>query len=209
MGARLVVHGLRLVVRGVQSDGLVAHGLRRAARAARHELAVLVTAGALVTLGTDRRRAVIYRCRGCGGGRKFPPDGPARTRGHGGPCRKEGAQRRIDSRCDHAGPSGDPSSCPARSLSTRPHQESLGTDLIVWPEAAVPTLYDYVKPYPTTCGAPRRRGSTVLLGILRTDPRPRDTFQNVLIALTGATALRRGTVPFGEYFPCRSSSAPG
>ncbi len=84
-------------------------------------------------------------------------------------------------------------------------QESLGTDLIVWPEAAVPTLYDYVKPYlDSVRRAAQERGSTVLLGILRTDPAgPPDTFQNVLIALTEPPQLyvKRHLVPFGEYFP--------
>jgi len=84
-------------------------------------------------------------------------------------------------------------------------QESLGTDLIVWPEAAVPTLYDYVKPYlENVRRTAHERGSTVLLGILRTDPAgPPDTFQNVLIALTEPPQLyvKRHLVPFGEYFP--------
>ncbi len=71
MGARLVVHGLRLVVRGLQSDGLVAHGLRRAARAARHELGRARDGRcARDARHFDRRRAPWARarapCRGCG-----------------------------------------------------------------------------------------------------------------------------------------------
>jgi apolipoprotein N-acyltransferase len=84
-------------------------------------------------------------------------------------------------------------------------QQSHGADLIVWPEAAVPTLYEYVEPYlDGVRRASAERGSTVLLGILRrgTDA-PRDTFQNALIALTEPPQvyIKRHLVPFGEYFP--------
>jgi len=84
-------------------------------------------------------------------------------------------------------------------------QQNLGTDIIVWPEAAVPTLYEYVRPYlDGVRRAADARNSTVLLGILRTDPAaPPDTFQNVLIALGEPPQLyvKRHLVPFGEYFP--------
>jgi len=45
--------------------------------------------------------------------------------------------------------------------------QNLGTDLIVWPEAAVPTLYEYVGKYVDDVRrVSAARGSTVLLGIL-------------------------------------------
>jgi apolipoprotein N-acyltransferase len=84
-------------------------------------------------------------------------------------------------------------------------QQNLGTDLIVWPEAAVPTLIDYVKPYLDGVGrAANARNSTVLLGILHTPPgAPPESYQNVLLALTEPQQLyvKRHLVPFGEYFP--------
>ena len=81
--------------------------------------------------------------------------------------------------------------------------QNLGTDLIVWPEAAVPTLIDYVGDYVDDLRkASAERGSTVLLGILRADPESKRE-QNVLVALTNPrqTYVKRHLVPFGEYFP--------
>jgi apolipoprotein N-acyltransferase len=81
--------------------------------------------------------------------------------------------------------------------------QNLGTDLIVLPEAAVPTLIDYVGDYVDDLRkASAERGSTVLLGILRADPESKRE-QNVLVALTEPrqTYVKRHLVPFGEYFP--------
>jgi apolipoprotein N-acyltransferase len=81
--------------------------------------------------------------------------------------------------------------------------QNLGTDLIVWPEAAVPTLIDYVSDYVDDLRKiSAEGGSTVLLGILRADPESHGD-QNVLVALTEPTQtyVKRHLVPFGEYFP--------
>jgi apolipoprotein N-acyltransferase len=81
--------------------------------------------------------------------------------------------------------------------------ENLGTDLIVWPEAAVPTLIENVGGYVDGLReASAKSGSTVLLGILRTDPESPGE-QNVVVALTEPTQtyVKRHLVPFGEYFP--------
>jgi apolipoprotein N-acyltransferase len=81
--------------------------------------------------------------------------------------------------------------------------QNLGMDLIVWPEAAVPTLIDYVGDYVDGLRkASAQRGSTVLLGILRADPESKRE-QNVVVALTRPTQtyVKRHLVPFGEYFP--------
>jgi apolipoprotein N-acyltransferase len=83
--------------------------------------------------------------------------------------------------------------------------QSLGTELIVWPEAAVPTVIEDVRGYVAGVRqASAARGSTVLLGILRGDPEVgEDAAQNVLVALTDPmqTYVKRHLVPFGEYFP--------
>jgi apolipoprotein N-acyltransferase len=84
--------------------------------------------------------------------------------------------------------------------------QNLGTELIVWPEAAVPTLIDYVGDYVDDLRkASAKSGSTVLLGILRSDPESQGE-QNVLVALTDPTQtyVKRHLVPFGEYFPVPS-----
>jgi apolipoprotein N-acyltransferase len=88
-------------------------------------------------------------------------------------------------------------------------QQSHGTDIIVWPEAAVPTVYEYVDDYLDNVRlAAERQGSTVLLGILRFGPNGETTgaFQNILLALTAETQVyvKRHLVPFGEYFPVPS-----
>jgi apolipoprotein N-acyltransferase len=88
-------------------------------------------------------------------------------------------------------------------LYARLTMQNLGADLIVWPEAAVPTLIERVGSYVDDLRkASAERGSTVLLGILRTDPES-EREQNVLVALTDPTQLyvKRHLVPFGEYFP--------
>src|SRR5690606_1565180 len=78
------------------------------------------------------------------------------------------------------------------------------SDLIVWPEAAIPALYDqvavdYLAPLET---ARRRHGAAVLLGILDYD-RTRDEYYNTVLELGAEPAFyrKRHLVPFGEYFP--------
>jgi apolipoprotein N-acyltransferase len=86
-------------------------------------------------------------------------------------------------------------------------QQSAGADLIVWPEAAIPTLYEYVGDYLKTLRTTMaQRGSTVLLGTLRLPPNASpdtESFQNILVALTDPPQIyvKRHLVPFGEYFP--------
>ena len=86
--------------------------------------------------------------------------------------------------------------------------QNLGADLIVWPEAAVPTAIEEVKSYVDDVRrVSAKRGSTVLLGILRDVPDSTDdAFQNIVVALTDPmqTYAKRHLVPFGEYFPVPS-----
>lgn len=82
---------------------------------------------------------------------------------------------------------------------TREHH---GAELIVWPEAAIPVLYDRVTNYLGGIQAEAAAaGSTVLLGILKDDPD--GSFQNTLLALTESRQFyyKRKLVPFGETFP--------
>ena len=84
--------------------------------------------------------------------------------------------------------------------------QSAGADLIIWPEAAIPIPIEYISQY---LEAMRRRaaerGSTLLLGVLRTVRRAdeTETYENVLLAMTEKPQfyVKRHLVPFGEYFP--------
>ena len=85
-------------------------------------------------------------------------------------------------------------------------KQSAGADLIVWPEAAIPTLVEYVEPY--LAGIRKlseEQGGTVLLGILRLPEGAEslEEFQNIVVALTDEpqTYVKRHLVPFGEFFP--------
>ena len=83
-------------------------------------------------------------------------------------------------------------------------EQSLGSDLILWPEAAIaPALYEQVGDYLAEIkAAADRHGSVVLLGTLRGDLRTQ-VFENVLVSLTEPPQVyvKRHLVPFGEYFP--------
>ena len=82
-------------------------------------------------------------------------------------------------------------------------RESLGHDLIVWPEAAVPSLLHEVVGYLEEMRAVAEEvGSQLLLGILRYDFITRQ-YENTMVALTDAPQfyVKRHLVPFGEYFP--------
>ena len=79
----------------------------------------------------------------------------------------------------------------------------LGTDIIVWPEAALPALERDIRPFLDSLrAAARGRGSDVILGQLRRDPETGAYF-NALLALGESEQWydKRRLVPFGEFFP--------
>lgn len=83
---------------------------------------------------------------------------------------------------------------------TAPH---LGTDIIVWPEAALPALERDIRPFLDSLhAAARGRGSDVILGQLRRDPEA-GSYYNALLALGESEQWydKRRLVPFGEFFP--------
>jgi apolipoprotein N-acyltransferase len=86
-------------------------------------------------------------------------------------------------------------------------EQSAGADLIVWPEAAIPDLYERHLPFLAELQKwSEAQGSDIMLGILRRPPAGSArtaTFQNVLVALTEprVTYVKRHLVPFGEYYP--------
>ena len=88
-------------------------------------------------------------------------------------------------------------------------KQSAGADLVVWPEAAIPTLVEYVEQYLDGIRKmSKEQGSTVLLGILRLPEGAKSLaeFQNILVALTDEPQIyvKRHLVPFGEFFPVPS-----
>ena len=92
---------------------------------------------------------------------------------------------------------------PTLELYRRLTEESVGSRLIVWPEAAIPALYDRVSGYLDGIRDwAAANGSTVALGILRDDPGG-GTFQNTLVALGERPSfyVKRHLVPYGEVFP--------
>ncbi len=84
-----------------------------------------------------------------------------------------------------------------RSLDS--HRDS---ELIVWPEAAIPAPVDDVEPYLEAVETVlRRRGQSLLLGILE---REGEKVYNSVLLLDGShreAYRKRHLVPFGEYFP--------
>jgi len=75
------------------------------------------------------------------------------------------------------------------------------SDLMIWPEAAIPVLKQHIEPYLTQVSAfSRKQNSALITGVpLREDKR----YYNAVIALGegSGTYLKQKLVPFGEYVP--------
>ena len=85
-------------------------------------------------------------------------------------------------------------------------QQALGARLIVWPEAALPLLYEAAVPYLTgVFKEAQAHGSDLVLGLLRYDVE-HDAYRNGLVALgeNEEWYYKRQLVPFGEFFPVPS-----
>ena len=83
---------------------------------------------------------------------------------------------------------------------TRPY---LGSDLIVWPEAALPLLAHQLAGYLSAqWGIAHERGSTLMVGVIRYEPE-RQTYTNSILALDEEPGWydKRRLVPFAEFFP--------
>jgi apolipoprotein N-acyltransferase len=167
-------------------------------------LAVLLTSGALLTFvfGTNRARAVaaVLVVALWGGG--FAARQHAFTQPKERELKVALVQGAITQDLKWR-PEQLPGTLALYSELTR---QSYGADLIIWPEAAIPTLYEYVRGYLDDVRAEAaQHGSTVLLGILRLGPggEAAGEFQNILLALTDKPQVyvKRHLVPFGEYFP--------
>ena len=82
-----------------------------------------------------------------------------------------------------------------------------GSDIVVWPEVAIPSVSDRVEGYLAAVNAESlQSGQTILLGILERGVGPPDKARiyNSVFALDGGARQvyrKRHLVPFGEYFP--------
>jgi apolipoprotein N-acyltransferase len=86
---------------------------------------------------------------------------------------------------------------------TAPH---LGADIVVWPESAVPSLEEYVRPYlAQVSGAANARGSSLVMGLIRRDPATGSYFNSISGWSRDVPHQqwydKRRLVPFGEFFP--------
>jgi apolipoprotein N-acyltransferase len=79
------------------------------------------------------------------------------------------------------------------------------SDIVIWPEVAIPSTNDRVQPFLDVLQADLRPGQTLLLGILeREQAVDGEKIYNSVMLLDGATEQvyrKRHLVPFGEYFP--------
>ena len=88
--------------------------------------------------------------------------------------------------------------------------EASDSELLVWPEVAVPSLDDRVEPYIRALQADTRgTGRSILFGILeRDESRGETNVYNSVMLVAGdrrQSYRKRHLVPFGEYFPVPSS----
>ncbi|MCE3284645.1 MAG: acyltransferase [Steroidobacteraceae bacterium] len=86
---------------------------------------------------------------------------------------------------------------------TAPH---LGADIVVWPESAVPSLEEYVRPYLAQVSrAANARGSSLVMGLIRRDPATGSYFNSIAGWSRDVPHQqwydKRRLVPFGEFFP--------
>lgn len=90
----------------------------------------------------------------------------------------------------------------------RGHTASVpGSDIVVWPEVAIPSVTDLVEDYISALESDaRRNGQTILFGILERvyERNGEARVYNSMVAVDGYTRQvyrKRHLVPFGEYFP--------
>jgi apolipoprotein N-acyltransferase len=92
---------------------------------------------------------------------------------------------------------------PTVALYRRLTEASHGNDLIIWPEAAIPDLFERWRlPLEGIAHSAAQHGSSLLLGILGVDAETR-AGQNMLVAMTDPPSVyvKRHLVPFGEFYP--------
>ncbi len=92
---------------------------------------------------------------------------------------------------------------PTMDMYARLSRENWDSDLIVWPETAIPAFYHQVLPYLQGIGQEARmNGSEIILGMPIYDQRKKH-YYNSMVSIGRDTGFyeKRHLVPFGEYLP--------
>jgi len=164
-------------------------------------LVVAVTSGALLTalLGTRRERAVAVAAAAALWAAGALLGRVEWTQPAGGPISVALVQGAVPQSMKWK-PGQLESTMRLYSGLTAPH---LGTQIIVWPESAIPSLESNIRDFiGNVTGAANARGSSVIMGLVRRDPVSGDYYNAI-----GAWSPReqwydkRRLVPFGEFFP--------
>ncbi|WP_084222717.1 apolipoprotein N-acyltransferase [Thioalkalivibrio paradoxus] len=96
----------------------------------------------------------------------------------------------------------------ALSLYSGLSREASGTDLLVWPETAIPAFYfEVYEPLEALSLELEAQGTELVTGIFDYDPARRAMYNSIRHLPSGATYDKRQLVPFGEFLPFRDRIA--
>ena len=96
---------------------------------------------------------------------------------------------------------------PTIDLYTRLTQDHWDSDIIIWPETALPAYYHQAKSFLEALGQAARENHTdILIGMPVADPNEYATYYNSVVTVGQHEAIynKRHLVPFGEYIPLKS-----
>ncbi len=94
---------------------------------------------------------------------------------------------------------------PTLELYTRLSRENWGSDLIIWPETAIPAFYHQVLPFLKDLGQEARmNGSELLVGLPVYNKREDEYFNSMMtLGMNEGFYEKKHLVPFGEYLPLK------
>jgi len=94
---------------------------------------------------------------------------------------------------------------PTMDLYTRLSRENWSSDLVIWPETAIPALYHQVVPFLKNLAQEARMNSSELLVGLPVYNKREDEYFNAMLSLGLAESFyeKKHLVPFGEYLPLK------
>ena len=95
---------------------------------------------------------------------------------------------------------------PTLDLYTRLSRENWKSDLIIWPETAIPATYSKVRPFLKQIAQEARMNSSELLVGLPVYNKRENEFFNSMLSLGSKESFyeKKHLVPFGEYLPLKS-----
>ncbi len=95
---------------------------------------------------------------------------------------------------------------PTLDLYMKLSRENWASDLIIWPETAIPVTYDKVRPFlKQIAQEARMNGSELLVGLPVYNERENEFFNSMLsLGLKESFYEKKHLVPFGEYLPLKS-----